>query len=62
MKHIIDHPKTRSDSARLGQFTRLDRYGPVTEDKEDSIISRSPRTRDASEKLRRFTRIARQSD
>ena len=61
MKHIIDHPKTRSDAARLGRFARLDRWNPSSEEKEEAKVSRNPRTRKDAEKLRRFTKIERQS-
>ncbi len=61
MKHIIDHPKTRSVSARLERFTRLDRHNPGSEEKEEVKVSRTHRTRNDTEKLRRFTAIQRQS-
>ena len=61
MKHIIDHPKTRSDAARLQRFARLDRYNPASGDKEEVKVSRNPRTRNDAEKLRRFIKVERQS-
>ena len=61
MKHIIDHPKTRSASARLERFTRLDRHNPGSEEKEEVKVSRNHRTRKDTEKLRRFTTIERKS-
>ena len=62
MKHIIDHPKTRSDAARLARYARLDRHNAASEEKEEVKVSRNHRTRRDSEKLRRFTTIERQSD
>ncbi len=58
MKHIVDHPRTRS-SERLTRYSKLDIETGETRSFEAEMVGRQPRQRSEGTTLRRFTKIAR---
>jgi hypothetical protein len=62
MKHIVDHPRTRSETEKLTRYRQMDletRDAPST---EVEAMVRQPRERRDGEKLKRFLEIDRQAE
>ena len=58
MKHIVDHPRTRS-SERLARYSKLDLETRDARSEEAERVARQPRQRTEGATLRRFTEIDR---
>lgn len=59
MKHIVDHPRTRSGTERLVRYSQLDLNAREAPSAKAETLTRQPRERQTGVKLRRFAEIAR---
>ena len=62
MKHIVDHPRTRSEAGRLTRYSKLDIETGAARSREAETLDRQPRARRDGETLRRFAEIDRRDD
>ena len=60
-KHVIDGPRPRTTSDRLGQFAKIDRKTSGKPGLQTSQLLRDIRTRDPARKLRRFAALDRRA-
>ena len=59
MKHIVDHPRTRSEAERLSRYRQFDLDAQETPSAEVAAMVRQPRARRDGQKLKRFATLDR---